>query len=128
MQNNTGLPDNLKTGMESLSGLSLDHVKVHYNSSKPAQIGALAYAQGSDIHLAPGQEKHLPHEAWHVVQQKQGRVKATFQMNGTPVQATMSGPRDAQVIRLNAASSGLNIVNDAGLEREADKMAKKVKS
>ena len=29
---------------------------------------ALAYAQGSDIHLAPGQEQHLPHEAWHVVQ------------------------------------------------------------
>ena len=128
MPNNTGIPDKLKSGMESLSGLSLDHVKVHYNSSKPAQIGALAYAQGSDIHIGPGQEKYLPHEAWHVVQQKQGRVKPTFQMSGSAVQATMSGPRDAQVIRLNAGSSGLNIVNDAGLEREADKMAKKVKS
>ena len=28
-----------------------------------------------DIHLGPGQEKHLPHEAWHVVQQKQGQSK-----------------------------------------------------
>jgi hypothetical protein len=27
----------------------------------------------------PGQEQHLPHEAWHVVQQKQGRVKPTGQ-------------------------------------------------
>jgi len=50
---------------------------VHYNSDKPAQLQAHAYAQGTDIHLASGQEKHLPHEAWHVVQQKQGRVKPT---------------------------------------------------
>ncbi|WP_323816493.1 DUF4157 domain-containing protein [Cellvibrio sp. NN19] len=81
--NNTGLPDNLKTGIESLSGMSMDHVKVHYNSSQPAQLNAHAYAQGSDIHLAPGQEKHLPHEAWHVVQQAQGRVKPTMQMKGS---------------------------------------------
>jgi hypothetical protein len=69
--NNTGLPDHLKSGIESLSGLSMDHVRVHYNSSQPAQLNALAYAQGSDNHLAPGQERHLPHEAWHVVQQAQ---------------------------------------------------------
>jgi hypothetical protein len=84
--NNTGLPDNLKSGIESLSGLSMDHVRVHYNSSQPAQLNALAYAQGSDIHLAPGQERHLPHEAWHVVQQAQGRVRPTLQMkDGAPV-------------------------------------------
>jgi len=46
----------------------------------PAQLNALAYAQGSDIHVAPGQEKHLPHEAWHVVQQSKGRVKPTMQI------------------------------------------------
>ncbi|NQZ10619.1 MAG: hypothetical protein HRT35_25995, partial [Algicola sp.] len=34
--NNTGLPDNLKSGMENLSGMNLSHVKVHYNSPKPA--------------------------------------------------------------------------------------------
>jgi hypothetical protein len=78
--NNTGLPDQLKSGIESLSGLSMDHVRVHYNSSQPAQLNAQAYAQGGDIHLAPGQERHLPHEAWHVVQQAQGRVRPTMQM------------------------------------------------
>ena len=78
--NQTGLPDRLKNGVENLSGYSLDDVKVHYNSGKPAQMQAHAYAQGTDIHLAPGQERHLPHEAWHVVQQKQGRVKATTQL------------------------------------------------
>ncbi|MEN8178866.1 MAG: DUF4157 domain-containing protein [Pseudomonadota bacterium] len=84
--NNTGLPDNLKTGIENLSGYSMDDVSVHYNSPKPAEIQAHAYAQGTDIHLGTGQEKHLPHEAWHVVQQKQGRVRPTMQMKtGTPV-------------------------------------------
>lgn len=72
--NNTGLPDNLKTGIENLSGYSMDDVKVHYNSDKPMQLNALAYTQGADIYIASGQEKHLPHEAWHVVQQKYGRV------------------------------------------------------
>ena len=58
----------------------MDDVKVHYNSDKSAQLQAHAYAQGSDIHIGPEQEKHLPHEAWHVVQQKQGQVKPTMQM------------------------------------------------
>lgn len=100
--NNTGLPDNLKNGIESLSGMSMNNVRVHYNSSQPAQLNALAYAQGTDIHVAPGQEKHLPHEAWHVVQQAQGRVQPTMQMkDGAPVN------------------------DDAGLEREADVMGAK---
>ena len=101
-ENNTGLPDNLKSGIENLSGYSMDDVKVHYNSDKPAQLHAHAYAQGTDIHLASGQEKHLPHEAWHVVQQKQGRVKPTMQMKGK-----------------------VNVNDDAGLEKEADVMGAK---
>lgn len=101
-ENKTGLPDNLKSGVENLSGHSLDDVKVHYNSSQPASLQAHAYAQGTDIHVAPGQEKHLPHEAWHVVQQKQGRVQPTKQLKGTT-----------------------NINDDQGLEKEADVMGAK---
>ena len=101
-ENKTGLPDPLKSGVESLSGISLDDVKVHRNSDKPAQLQAHAYAQGTDIHLGPGQEKHLPHEAWHVVQQKQGRVQPTTQLKGK-----------------------VNINDDAGLEKEADVMGAK---
>jgi len=78
--NKTGLPNQLKSGIESLSGMSMDHVTVHYNSDKPAQLQAHAYAQGSEIHLGAGQERHLPHEAWHIVQQAQGRVWPTLQM------------------------------------------------
>jgi hypothetical protein len=97
-RNNTGLPDRLKSGMENLSGMALDHVKVHYNSPKPAAVQAHAYAQGSDIHLASGQSKHLPHELGHVVQQMQGRVKPTTSVAGLPVN------------------------DNVGLEREADRM------
>ncbi len=97
--NNTGMPDNLKSGIESLSGVDVSDVKVHYNSSKPAQLNAHAYAQGSDIHIAPGQEKHLPHEAWHTVQQKQGRVQPTMQMKeNVPVNDDPSLENEADVM------------------------------
>ena len=79
-ENKTGLPDNLKASVENISGMSMDDVRVHYNSSKPTQLQALAYTKGREIHVAPGQEKHLPHEAWHVVQQAQGRVQPTVQL------------------------------------------------
>ena len=101
-ENNTGMPDNLKAGVESLSGIDMSDVRVHYNSDKPAEVGALAYTQGTNIHVAPGQEKHLPHEAWHVVQQAQGRVKPTMQLK-----------------------EGIPVNDDQGLEHEADIMGAK---
>jgi hypothetical protein len=88
--------------MEKMSGLSLDGVKVHYNSSRPAQVNALAYAQGSDIYLGPGQERHLPHEAWHIVQQRQGRVRPTTQVNGVAVNDNPSLEREADMMGLRA--------------------------
>ena len=109
--NNTGLPDQLKSGIESLSGLSMDHVRVHYNSAQPAQLDALAYAQGSDIHLAPGQEQHLPHEAWHVVQQAQGRVRPTLQLkDGVPVNDDVGLEREADVMGSKALEGGHRVV------------------
>ena len=96
--NNTGMPDNLKSGIESLSGFSMDNVRVHYNSSKPATVQALAYTQGTDIHVAPGQEKHLPHEAWHVAQQMAGRVSPTTNINGMPVNDNAALEHEADVM------------------------------
>ena len=101
-ENRTGMPDGLKTNMESMSGFDLSDVKVHYNSTQPAQLNALAYAQGSDIHIGPGQEQHLPHEAWHVVQQRQGRVQPTMQLR-----------------------ESVPVNDDPGLEKEADVMGQK---
>ncbi|HEX7288863.1 MAG TPA: DUF4157 domain-containing protein [Candidatus Angelobacter sp.] len=99
----TSLPGALKTGIEGLSGLAMDDVEVHYNSPRPAQLHALAYAQGTDIHLAPGQEKHLPHEAWHIAQQKQGRVKPTMQMQGTAINDDSTLEREADVMGTKAS-------------------------
>lgn len=96
-----GLPQNLKQGLEQLSGFAMDDVKVHYNSSKPAAFQAEAFARGSHIFLGKGAENHLAHEAWHVVQQKQGRVQATG------------------VVR------GARVNQDGGLEKEADEMGGK---
>lgn len=110
--NNTGLPDNLKFGIENLSGMSMDNVKVHYNSAQPAQLNALAYAQGSDIHVAPGQEQHLPHEAWHVVQQAQDRVKPTMQMKeGVPVNADKGLEHEADVMGVKALEPAVQLKN-----------------
>lgn len=102
--NNTGLPDNLKDGVESLSGFSMDDVKVHYNSSQPATVQALAYTQGTDIHVAPGQERHLPHEAWHVAQQLAGRVEPTTEVGGMPVNDNIDLEHEADVMGARANS------------------------
>lgn len=101
-EDSNGLPEGLKDGVESLSGQSMSDVIVHRNSDKPAQLQAHAFAHGTNIHLAPGQEQHLPHEAWHVAQQKQGRVEPTTQLKA----ATL-------------------INDDKGLEEEADVMGAK---
>jgi hypothetical protein len=97
-----GLPEGLQTVMEAMSGFSLADVVVHRNSAEPARLGAAAFTKGSQIHVAPGQERHLPHEAWHVVQQAQGRVGPTGQLK-----------------------DGIALNDDAGLEHEADVMGQR---
>lgn len=101
LQRQGGAEQSLMQGVEALSGTDMSGVNVHYDSPAPAKVQAHAYAQGSDIHVARGQEKHLPHEAWHVAQQRQGRVQPTTQVGGMPVN------------------------DDASLEKEADTMGAK---
>ncbi len=94
----SNLPAQLKKNLENMSGHSMDEVKVHYQSDKPAQLNAHAYAQGNEIHLGPGQEKHLPHEAWHVVQQKQGRVSPTIQQKSFSINDDPSLEKEADIM------------------------------
>lgn len=103
-KNETGMPDHLKAGIEELSGFSMDDVRVHYNSDKPATVQALAYTQGTDIHVAPGQERHLPHEAWHVAQQMAGRVEPTTEVGGMPVNDNPALEHEADVMGAKADS------------------------
>lgn len=96
LPNLTGIPTQMKLDFEQRSGLSFDDVRVHYSSEKPAQVQALAYTQGTQVYLGPGQERHLPHELGHVVQQKSG------------------------LVRLTRSANGLHINDDPALERQAD--------
>ncbi|QSQ26375.1 DUF4157 domain-containing protein [Pyxidicoccus parkwayensis] len=97
----TALPERLRRVLEQLSGYDLRDVRVYSASRWPARIGARAFALGSDIHLSPGAEDALEHEAWHVIQQKQGRVPIT---------------------RSSCLESHAGLNDDASLEREADTM------
>jgi hypothetical protein len=62
-----------------------------------AASGSPRFTGEAGTHAPLGE--HIPHEAWHVVEQKQGRVKPTAR-------------------RESAAA----VDDDAGLEREADRM------
>lgn len=70
------LPEPWKTCAEAVSQLNLDDVRVYYDSPRPLEYGALAYARKNEIHMGPGAAAHVPHELWHIVQQRQGRVAA----------------------------------------------------
>jgi hypothetical protein len=101
-----GLPPALAAGVQQLAGVSVADVRVHRGSALPAQMGAAAYAQGADIHVAPGQERHLPHEAWHVAQQRQGRVQPTTQVAGVPVNDNPALEAEADRMGAQAQAAG----------------------
>ncbi len=99
------MPEDVRGKMEAAFGADFSQVRIHEGPHAEG-IGAQAYTQGTSIHFAPGQyqpesqrgQELLGHELAHVVQQSQGRVPATTQ------------------------AKGVDINNDAALEREADEM------
>jgi hypothetical protein len=98
------LPGPVRAKMEAAFGADLADVRVHQDE-RAAAMGAQAYAEGPNLHFAPGQydphgaagQELLGHELAHVVQQRAGRVAA--------------GPQ---------AKGGTPVVEDAALESEAD--------
>jgi hypothetical protein len=78
--------------------------------------------------FAPGQERHLPHEAWHVVQQRRGWIKPALRekrQGAYPAQAkfdpggkTYAKADDPQLGATNAASYQVK-ANDYGFPAEA---------
>lgn len=110
-KNQTGIPDHIKAGTEYLTGVDLSDVRVHYNSSKPAQLNAHAYAQGNHIHIAPGQEGHIDHETWHLGgQQALGRVPATTQFAGQAINDDPALEHEADVMGRKAAQIGRELI------------------
>jgi LysM repeat protein len=98
------LPDEVQAKMENSFSQDFSNVNIHKDSSSAQDINAKAYAQGTDIHFAPGEynpsskegQELIGHELTHVVQQSSGRVQPTIQ------------------------GKDLNINNDSLLEKEAD--------
>lgn len=113
--NNTGMPADVQAKMENSFGADFSDVKVHANSTKASDIGAQAYAQGSDIHMAPGKfnpssqsgQELLGHELTHVVQQREGRVQATTQAKGIPVNDDNGLEKEADNFGAIAARGGI---------------------
>jgi hypothetical protein len=90
--------------MEAVFGVPFADVRVHLGP-QAASLGALAFAQGSDLYFAPGQynpdsphgQRLLGHELAHVVQQRTGRARNPF-------------------------GSGIAVIQDLALEAEAERM------
>lgn len=111
VENNTGIPDDVKQRMEDSFGTDFSSVRVHPDSAKAPEVGALAYTQGTDIHFAPGQFKPdtsagqqlIGHELTHVVQQAEGRVQPTTEIGGIPVNDNEGLEHEADVLGAKAA-------------------------
>lgn len=105
-----GLPIALSNQIKTLLGVDPAQAVIHKNSSKAAEIGALAFVQGHEIHFAPGKfnpntregKELIGHEFTHYKQQLQGLVQPTSEIAGMPLN------------------------DDAGLEGEADAIAAKI--
>jgi hypothetical protein len=104
------MPQDVRAKMESAFGADFSAVRIHEGSRAQA-LGARAYAQGTDIHFAPGAyqpnstggQELLGHELAHVVQQSQGRVQATTQAKGVGVNDDSSLEREADEMGARAA-------------------------
>ncbi|MDQ3109388.1 MAG: DUF4157 domain-containing protein [Bacteroidota bacterium] len=106
------MPEHVQQKMESTMNADFSDVNIHVGS-KASSVGALAYAQGNDIHFAQGKfnpntsdgQSLLGHELAHVVQQRQGRVKATTSVNGLPVNDDRSLEKEADAMGAKAAAA-----------------------
>jgi hypothetical protein len=88
------LPGNVLQKMESAFGHDFSRVSIH-EGERAASIGARAFAQGENLHFAPGAfrphsaegQKVLGHELAHVVQQRQRLVRPTARIGRHPLNA-----------------------------------------
>ncbi len=100
------MPAKVQSKMENSLEEDFSNVTIHKNSESATAMGAQAYAQGNNVHFAPGKynpettkgQELLGHELTHVKQQRAGKVKPTKQ---------------TERFALN---------DDQGLENEAEKM------
>jgi len=106
---NAGLPTGLQRNMETALGQDFSGVRIQRDSAEAANMGALAFTKGDNVHFAPGQfnpgttsgQNLIGHEFTHVAQQRNGVVQPTRMLG-----------------------KGLAANVDKGLEAEADAFGK----
>ncbi len=111
------MPPELQSKMEASMGADFSDVNIHTNSSSATDVNALAFAQGNDVHFAPGQydpssqsgQQLLGHELAHIVQQREGRVKPTTSVNGMAVNNDQSLEKEADILGVKAASAAIPV-------------------
>jgi hypothetical protein len=97
------LPGPLLAKMEAAFGADFSGIRVHVGP-QAARIGAIAFTTGNDLYFSPGRyqpdsvqgQQLIGHELAHVIQQRQGRVRAP--------------------------GVGVSVVQDHALEAEADRL------
>lgn len=84
------MPIGVREQMERAFGADFGAVRIHAGSARAAGMGALAFTQGDEIHVAPGRwtpqskegQRLLGHELAHVMQQRAGHVAAPSRAMG----------------------------------------------
>lgn len=100
------LPGPVLAKMEAAFSADFSSVRIHVGP-QASRIGAIAFTTGNDIYFTPGRyqpnsiqgQQLLGHELAHVIQQRQGRVRA--------------------------GGTGLSVVQDRTLEAEADRLGQR---
>lgn len=114
------LPPAVLAKMETAFGADFSAVRVHVGP-QASRLGAAAFTTGNDIYFAPGRyqpestqgQQLLGHELAHVIQQRQGRVRA----RGSGVSVVLDKALEAEADRLGArAAAGAAVrVQGAGV-------------
>jgi hypothetical protein len=121
------LPNGVRAKMEHAFRTDFSSVRIH-EGPEPRGLGALAYTQGKDIHFAPGQydpssqrgQALLGHELAHVVQQSQGRVRATTQAKGVAINHDAALEKEADELGARAART---VIDDATAQKAKEVLA-----
>lgn len=112
-KNTTGIPDDVKTNMESAFGADFSDVKVHSSSETAEQLGAIAFTKGNNIHFKSGEfnpatnkgKETLGHELTHVVQQRSGLVSPTTELDGININTDNKFENQADALGKMAANN-----------------------
>jgi LysM repeat protein len=137
-ESSTKLPDNVQAKMENSFGEDFSDVNIHDNSTKAEDLGAKAFAQGKDVHFAPGEfqpnskqgQELIGHELTHVVQQKEGKVQGGDVHGKDMVNQDVSLEKEADdagklaseglSVEVNGLGSGVQMKDDKEEKQEVD--------